>query len=76
MSLLNKIYEHLKTKGKYNKLELRCDVLRDMYDKKVVELETERKIFNKRREVWEEKLKEQEEEIIRLRKRKTAKENK
>lgn len=74
--MINRIYEHLITRRKYNKLQLRNDVLREELEKKTVELNTERKLHNKQKEVWEKKLKEQEEEIIELKKRKTKKENK
>ena len=60
------IYEHLITKRKYNKLKIKLDVKTEEFDKKVVELNTERRIHNKQREVWENKIKEQEKTIIDL----------
>ena len=60
------IYEHLITKRKYNKLKIKLDVKTEEFDKKVVELNTERRIHNKQREVWENKIKEQEKTIMDL----------
>lgn len=73
--IMKNLYEHLKTKKKYNTLKLKYEVARDDLEKKQVELNTERRIHEKRQQVWEQKLKEQEEEIIKLKKRK-KKENK
>lgn len=64
------IYEHLKTKKKYNTLKLKYEVAREDLERKQVELNTERRIHLKQKEVWEQKLKEQEEQIIELKKRK------
>ena len=69
-NFINKIYEHIITKRKYNKLQIRLDILREELQLKCHELENERQIHKKRKEVWEKKLKEQEEEIIKLKKRK------
>lgn len=69
MNLKKAIYEHLKTKRKYNTLLLKYDVLKEDYERKVNELNTEKRIHLKRQEIWEQKLKEQEEEIIKLKKR-------
>jgi len=73
MSLLNRIYEHLITKRKYKKLEIKLDVLREELDRKTTELNIERKIWKKKQNIWEQTLKEQEEEIIKLKKRKVKK---
>ena len=76
------IYEHLLTKGKYNKLKIKLDIKNEDYDKKVVELETEKRIHTIRKNIWEKNLIEQENEIIdlkkeiaNLKKRKKVKEN-
>lgn len=53
----------------YNTLLLKCEILQEDLDKKTIELNTERRIHKKRKEIWEKTLKEQEEEIIRLKKR-------
>ena len=71
--MLKHIYEHLKTRKKYNTLQLKLDVVKEELERKQIELNTERQIHKKRQEIWEKKLKEQEEEIIRLKKRKTKK---
>lgn len=67
--LMKNLFEHLKTKKKYNTLKIKYEVARDELERKQVELNTERRIHTKRQTVWEEKLKEQEEEIIKLKKR-------
>ncbi len=66
MSIIKSIYEHLRTKKKYNTLKLKYEVAKEDLEKKQVELNTERRIHLKQKEIWEKKLKEQEEEIIRL----------
>ena len=58
------LYDHLITKKKYNTLKLKYDVAREDLEKKQVELNTERRIHLKQKEIWEKKLKDQEEEII------------
>ena len=75
MSITKAIYEHLKTRKKYNLLQLNYDVLREEYDKKTIELNTERRIHLKQKEIWEQKLKEQEEEIIKLKRRRRKNES-
>ena len=70
MGILKAIYEHLKTKKKYNTLQLKYEVARDDLERKQVELNTERRIRIKEKEIWEQRLKEQEEQIIELKKRK------
>ena len=69
MGFKKALWEHLKTRRKYNTLLLKYDVLRDEYEQKVNEMNIERRIHLKRQEIWEQKLKEQEEEIINLKKR-------
>ena len=70
------LYDHLITKKKYNTLKLKYDVAREDLEKKQVELNTERRIHLKQKEIWEKKLKDQEEEIIKLRRRRRKNENK
>lgn len=60
------LYEHLITRQKYNKLKLKLDVKCEEYDNKMTELRTEKRIYMKQKEIWENKLKEQEKEIIDL----------
>lgn len=69
MSITKAIYEHLITKKKYNTLKLKYEVVREDLEKKQVELNTERRIRLKEKEIWEQRLKEQEEEIIKLKRR-------
>lgn len=64
--LFKNLYEHLKTKKKYNTLKLKYEVSREDLEKKQVELNTQKRIYLKRQETWENSLKEQEEEIIKL----------
>lgn len=73
MSLKNAIWEHLKTRRKYNTLKLKYNVLEEEYEKKVIEYNTEKAIHLKEKEIWQEALKKQEEKIIELRKRKANK---
>ena len=70
-NLTKAIWEHLKTKKKYNTLLLKYEVAREDLEKKQVELNTQKRINLKEKEIWEQKLKEQEEEIIKLKKRRT-----
>lgn len=76
MSLKSAIYEHLKTKRKYNTLLLKYNVLQEELERKSSELITEKRIHLKRQEIWEKTLTEQEEKIIELKKRKVAKNGK
>ena len=69
MSITKAIYEHLLTKKKYNTLKLKYEVVREDLEKKQVELNTERRIRLKEKEIWEQRLKDQEEEIIKLKRR-------
>lgn len=69
MSIVKAIYQHLITRKKYNTLKLKYEVAREDLEKKQVELNTERRIHLKQKEIWEQKLKEQEEEIIKLKRR-------
>lgn len=62
------IYEHLITKRKYNKLQVKLDVKTEEYEKKVNELNTERRIHTIQKNIWQRNLTEQEEEIIELKK--------
>lgn len=68
--ILKSVKERIEYKKKYNTLKLKYDVLQEEYEKKVVELNTERRINQKRKAIWESKLKEQETEIVSLKKRK------
>ena len=76
MSITKAIYEHLITKKKYNTLKLKYEVVREDLEKKQVELNTERRIRLKEKEIWEQRLKDQEEEIIKLKRRRRKSESK
>lgn len=71
-NLSKAIWEHLKTKKKYNTLLLKYEVAKEDLEKKINELNTQKRINQKEKEIWEQKLKEQEEEIIKLKRRKNA----
>lgn len=51
-----KIYEHLKTKKKYNTLQLKYDVKCDELEHKILELNTEKNLRIKQQEIFNEKL--------------------
>lgn len=51
-----KIYEHLKTKKKYNTLQLKYDVKCEELEHKVLELNTEKKLRVKQQEIFNDKL--------------------
>ena len=69
-NFISRLYEHLKTRKKYNTLQLKYDVLKEELENKTTELNVERRKYLKMKDLWEQKLKEQEEEIIKLKKRK------
>lgn len=71
--LLSHLYEHLVTKKKYNTLQLKYDVKMDEYQRLNIKYEEIKKLYQTRQEIWLKTLKEQEEEIIKLRKRKARK---
>ncbi len=75
---MKKIIKNISLLMKYNKLKNKLETKQDEYDKKVLELYTERKIHKKEKEIWENKLNEQLEEIIdlkqKLKKKKLKKE--
>ena len=69
MSLFKAIYEHLKTRKKYNTLQLKLNIAKEDNERLLVQLNTEKRIYLKRQAIWEKALKEQEEQIIELKKR-------
>ena len=75
-NLMKNLYEHLRTKKKYNTLELKYDVKCEELEKKQIELNTERRIHQKQKEIWELRLKEQEEQIIKLKEKNKKKKEK
>jgi hypothetical protein len=61
-----KIYEHLKTRRKYNTLQLKYDVKCDELEKKVLELNVEKKVRLKQQDLFNERLQELLEENLKL----------
>jgi chromosome segregation ATPase len=62
----NRIYEHLKTRKKFNTLQLKYDVKCDELQAKIIELNTEKKVKAKQQELYDSKIKELTEENIEL----------
>lgn len=71
--MMKQIYEHLKTRKKYNTLQLKYEMKDDELQRKTVELNIERQIWKKKQELWEKELKELTEENIKLKKKKAGK---
>ena len=69
MSIKKAIYEHLKTKKKYNTLQLKYEILQEEHEKLLLRYNEYKKLNKVQKEIWETKLKEQEEEIIKLKRR-------
>lgn len=66
MGIKQAIYEHLKTRRKYNTLKLKYDCKCEDYDSKTVELNTVNRIRKKEKDVWEARIVELTEENIKL----------
>lgn len=66
-----KIYEHLKTKKKYNTLELKYDVKCEELERKILELNTEKRIRIKQQDIFNERLQELLETNIKLKEENT-----
>ena len=64
--MLKHVYEHLKTRKKYNTLEIKLIGAREDVERLGVEKNTQKRIFDIKKDIWENTLKEQEEEIIKL----------
>ena len=64
--MLDKIYEHLKTKKKYNTLQLKYDVKCDELEHKILELNTEKKIRVKQQDLFNQRIQELLEENLEL----------
>lgn len=60
------IYEHLKTKKKYNKLELHCECLKEDLQEMTLKLNTQKLINQTQREEFEETLDKYIDEIEKL----------
>ena len=52
------IYEHLKTKKKYNTLMIKYETKCEELDNKIVQLNTEKRVKLKQQELYDEKIKE------------------
>ena len=64
--MLDKIYEHLKTRKKYNTLMLKYDVKCDELEHKILELNTEKKVRVKQQDLFNERIQELVEENLKL----------
>lgn len=64
--MVDKIYEHLKTRKKYNTLELKYEVKCEELEKKIFELNVERRTKLKQQDMYDTKLKELTEENLDL----------
>lgn len=64
--MMKHLYEHLKTKKKYNTLELKYNVKCNELEEKIVELNTEKRVRKIEREKYEEQISKLTKEIIKL----------
>lgn len=69
MSLTKGIWEHLKTKKKYNAKCIECDALKIDITKRDILMNEQKEMFNSKKQEWDKTLKEQEDEIIKLKKK-------
>lgn len=70
-SLRKAIFEHLKTRKKYNTLDVKYKVKCEELEDKTDECKLKDRLYTKRQETWDNTLKEQEEEIIDLKRKNT-----
>lgn len=68
--MMKHIYEHLKTKKKYNTLELKYNVKCNELEEKIVELNTERRTRRIEKQKFEEQIAKLVEENIKLKQKK------
>lgn len=66
-----KIYEHLKTRKKYNTLELKYDVKCEELEHKILELNTEKRIRVKQQDLFNERIQELIENNLKLKEENT-----
>lgn len=64
--MVDKIYEHLITKKKYNTMKLKYDVKCEELEHKIMELNTERRVRVKQLDLFNERIKELLEENLKL----------
>ena len=69
--MIDKIYEHLKTKKKYNTLELKYDVKCEELEHKVLELNTEKRVRVKQQDLFNERIQELLEDNLKLKEENT-----
>ena len=69
MSLTKSIYEHLITKKKYNAKCIECEALKLDITKRDILMNEQKEIFNTKKIEWDKTLKEQEEQIIKLKRK-------
>lgn len=69
--MVEKIYEHLKTRKKYNTLELKYDVKCEELEHKVLELNTEKKVRIKQQDLFNERIQELLEDNLKLKEENT-----
>ena len=69
--MVEKIYEHLKTRKKYNTLELKYDVKCEELEHKVLELNTEKKVRIKQQDLFNERIQELVETNLKLKEENT-----
>ena len=63
---MNKIYEHLKARKKYNTLEIKYQAKCEELDDRVIQLNTEKRIKKKQQELFNERVEELTKEIMDL----------
>lgn len=68
--MMKHVYEHLKTKKKYNTLELKYNVKCEELEEKIVELNTERRTRRIEKQKFEEQIAKLVEENIKLKQKK------
>lgn len=57
MKMINYIYEHLKTRKKYNTLQVKYDVKCDELEEKIIQYNTEKKTKLLQRDLYEQRIK-------------------
>ena len=66
MALIDKIYEHLKTKKKYNTLELKYRVKCEELEQKIIEYDLEKRIRIIERKKYEDEINKLNDKIIKM----------
>ena len=66
MALIDKIYEHLKTKKKYNTLELKYRVKCEELEQKIIEYDLEKRIRIIERKKYEDEINNLNDKIIKM----------